>query len=350
MGTIEALGQVKGWARRGAAELYARSPGFLRQLRGRFTILMYHRVVTGVELSSQFIQPGMYVTTETFDRQVRFLREHFDVLSMHELLSIWRGKSWNAKRRYCVITFDDGWLDNYVHAFPVLRRYDVPATIFLPTGIIGTTMWFWPEELGWLSRRFALLPSQRRAEILASLKRGGSWLNGIACAMEGGQSEELIERCKAVSHNQVGELVSRLAVEIEARLPDLRLVMNWAEVGEMSAGKISFGSHSVSHKILTMVTDAELNEEVYGSLDALRKQNVNWAPVFCYPNGNYSPKVIRCVESAGYCAATTTEPGWEDQKTSRLFQLKRIGVHNDLTCSDALFAFHLAGYNNVFHN
>ncbi len=79
MGTIKALGQVKGWARRWAAELYARSPGFLRQLRGQVTILMYHRVVTGVELSSQFIQPGMYVTSETFDGQVRFLREHFDV-------------------------------------------------------------------------------------------------------------------------------------------------------------------------------------------------------------------------------------------------------------------------------
>ena len=350
MGTIKTLGQVKKWARRSAAELYARSPGFLRQLRGKVTILMYHRVVTEVELSSQFIQPGMYVTGETFDRQVRFLREHFDVLSMHELLSMWREKTWNADRRYCVITFDDGWLDNYVHAFPVLRRYDVPATIFLPTGVIGTTMWFWPEQLGWLSQRFALLSSKRRTEILASLRAGGAWLNGVACAMEAGQSDDLIERCKSVSHDRIGELVSRLAGEMETRLPDERLVMNWEEVGEMSAAKISFGSHSVAHKILTTVSDAELHEEVYGSLEALRKRNLNGAPVFCYPNGNYSPMVMRCVESAGYCAATTTEPGWEDRDTSQLFQLKRIDVHNDLTCSDALFAFHLAGYNSVFHS
>src|SRR5713101_3745556 len=350
MGTIKALGQVKGWARRWAAELYARSPGFLRQLRGQVTILMYHRVVTGVELSSQFIQPGMYVTSETFDGQVRFLREHFDVLSMHELLSMWREKTWNAERRYCVITFDDGWLDNYVHAFPVLRRYGVAATIFLPTGIIGTTMWFWPEQLGWLSQRFALLSSKQRTKILASLKGGCSWLNGIACAMETGQSDDLIECCKAASHERIGELVSRLAGEMEARLPDQRLVMNWEEVEEMSAAKISFGSHSVAHKILTTVSDAELHEEVYGSLEALRKRNLNVVPVFCYPNGNYSPTVIRCVESAGYCAATTIEPGREDRDTSQLFRLKRIEVHNDLTCSDALFAFHLAGYNSVFHS
>jgi len=350
MGTVEALTQTKALARRWAAELYVRSPGFLRQLRGKVTILMYHRVVTEVELSSQFIQPAMYVTGETFDRQVRFLREHFNVVSMHELLSMWRENSWNPDRRYCVITFDDGWLDNYVHAFPVLQRYDVPATIFLPTGVVGTSMWFWPEQLGWLTQRFALLSPKRKAETLASLRAGSTWINGIACAMEAGKSDNLIECCKAESHERIGELISKLIGEMDVQLPDQRLVMNWEEVGEMSAAKISFGSHSVAHKILTTVSDAELHEEVYGSLEALRKRNLNGVPVFCYPNGSYSPTVMRCVESAGYCAATTTEPGWEDPHTSQMFGLKRIGVHDDLASSESLFAFHLAGYNTRSHS
>ena len=76
------MSRAKSLARRCAAELYAKSPGFLRRLRGKVSILMYHRVVTAAELSSQFIQPGMYVTGETFERQVRFLLKHFDVLSM----------------------------------------------------------------------------------------------------------------------------------------------------------------------------------------------------------------------------------------------------------------------------
>lgn len=350
MGTIKAMSQAKALARRWAAGLYMRSPGFLHQLRGAVTILMYHRVVTEVELSSQFIQPAMYVTSETFDRQVRFLREHFDVLSMHELLSMWREKVWNPERRYCVITFDDGWLDNYVHAFPVLRKYDVPATIFLPTGVVGTSMWFWPEQVGWLTQQFALLSPKRKAEALASLREGSTWFNAIVDTMASGQSDHLIERCKAVSHEGIGELVSRLAEAMGSRLPVERLVMNWEEVGEMSAAKTSFGSHSVNHKILTTVSEAELHEEVRGSLETLRKRKVNLAPVFCYPNGNYSPTVMRCVEEAGYCAATTTEPGWEAPDTSRMFRLKRIGIHNDLTSSESLFAFHLAGYNTRAHS
>lgn len=346
MGTVEALTQAKALARRCAAELYAKFPGFLGRLRGKVSILMYHRVVTEAELSSQFIQPGMYVTRETFERHIRFLREHFDVLSMSELLTIWREKVWNPDRCYCVITFDDGWLDNYVHAFPVLRRYDVPATIFLPTGVIGTTRWFWPEQLGWISRRFATLPIDRKARILDSLRGGDSWFNGIACNMEAGQLEELIERCKAVPHDQLGELLGRLADEMEVRLPCERLVVNWDEVRDMAAAKISFGSHSVNHKILTTVSDTELQEEIFGSLSTLRSHGLKGEIVFCYPNGNYSAAVVESVESAGYCAATTTEPGWEGREPAHLFRLKRIGVHNDLTCSNSLFAFHLAGFNN----
>lgn len=347
MGTFQTLRRAKALARQCAAELYAKSPGFLRGLQGKVSILMYHRVVMAAELSSQFIQPGMYVTGETFERQARFLREHFDVLSLPELLTMWREKTWKADRRYCVITFDDGWLDNYVHAFPVLQRYDLPATIFLPTGVVGSGRWFWPEEVGWLSQRFACLPAQRKAKTLASLRAGDSWLNGIAGDMEAEQSDELIERCKTVSHDRIGELVGRLAEEMEVRLPCERLVMNWDEVRDMAAAKIAFGSHSVNHKILTTVSDAELREEVFGSLHTLRNHGLKGEFVFCYPNGNYSPAVMRSVESAGYCAATSTEPGWEGREPAHLFRLKRIAVHNDLTCSDALFAFHLAGYNSA---
>jgi peptidoglycan/xylan/chitin deacetylase (PgdA/CDA1 family) len=307
---------------------------------------MYHRVVTDAELASQFIQPGMYVTAETFHRHVRFLREHFHVLSMRELLSLWREGPWSSAERYCVITFDDGWLDNYVHALPVLRQYGVPASIFLPTGFIGTARWFWPERLGWLGQRFPTLPPQHRAQVLASLRRRDAWLDEVANRLEAGDTDELIKCCKTAPQERIEELVNLLASEMDLRLPDERLLLNWREVEEISAAGISFGSHSVSHKILTTVSPTELHEEVHGSLAELRKRNINVAPVFCYPNGDHSPIVVRCVESAGYSAALTTDPGWEGRSDSHLFRLKRIGVHNDMTSTDALFAFHLAGYNN----
>ena len=68
---------LKTIARECAAELYARSPGRLRNLQGKVTILTYHRVLSAEELRRQYVQPGMYVLREVFDSHVRFLKQHF---------------------------------------------------------------------------------------------------------------------------------------------------------------------------------------------------------------------------------------------------------------------------------
>ena len=89
MGTFKAIGQVKGWARRRAAALYALSPGYLEPLRGKVVILTYHRVVSKKELDGEYIQPGMYVTAETFAMQMQFIKQYFSVISFAELLRLW---------------------------------------------------------------------------------------------------------------------------------------------------------------------------------------------------------------------------------------------------------------------
>ncbi|HEC99967.1 MAG TPA: hypothetical protein ENN18_06270, partial [Proteobacteria bacterium] len=97
--------------------------------RGKVAILMYHRVLEPEETAG--VQPGMYVTTATFRKHMKFLAAHFKVISSQELLERLKNKSFKDAARYCVITFDDGWRDNYSNAYPVLREYGFPATIFL---------------------------------------------------------------------------------------------------------------------------------------------------------------------------------------------------------------------------
>src|SRR5438093_12581086 len=111
---------------------------------------MYHRLIPPRELDTSFVQPGMYVTPATFDRHLRFFTSHFKLVSLQDLLAMWRGDAWDAGARYCTITFDDGWLDNYLYAFPLLRKYGAAATIFLPTDFIGTSEWLWSDRLGYL--------------------------------------------------------------------------------------------------------------------------------------------------------------------------------------------------------
>jgi hypothetical protein len=96
------------------------------------------------------IQPGMYVCAKTFEAHVVYLQKHFVVLALDDLLERWRIDQLDADKAYCVITFDDGWQDNYQFALPVLKQYGLPATIFLATDFIGTDRWFWPDQVMYL--------------------------------------------------------------------------------------------------------------------------------------------------------------------------------------------------------
>ena len=130
-------------------------------------------------------------------------------------------------------------------------------------------------------------------------------------------------------------------------LPRNRQVIDWSEAQEMSAAGMSFGSHSATHRILTLLDADQARREIQGSWDTLRAKPVTTVPVFCYPNGDWSPEVARLVEAAGYAAAVTTQFGYEDAAPTQRFALKRINVHDHVTRTPALFAFHLAGFNHA---
>src|SRR2546422_5617095 len=158
------LQQTRSAGRGVLARLHDRTEHVLTRLRGRVLILGYHRVLSDAELHRQFVQPGMYVQERVFETHLRFLREHFRIISFTEFFVLQHARAWDPQERYCIITFDDGWLDNYLYAYPILRRYQTPATIFVSTAVIGSEEWLWPDKLAWLLTRggFATATARQR--------------------------------------------------------------------------------------------------------------------------------------------------------------------------------------------
>ena len=109
---------------------------------------MFHRVLPQGE---ECYDPELVTSTDAFAGFLDWLSENYRVLPIDELVA-YRGKSANPRRPLCAITFDDGWVDNYLHAFPLLYDRQLPATIFLPLRFIGTTRRFWQEQL-WLAMK-----------------------------------------------------------------------------------------------------------------------------------------------------------------------------------------------------
>jgi peptidoglycan/xylan/chitin deacetylase (PgdA/CDA1 family) len=299
-----------------AGRVYWASPHFLPSLRGRVLILMYHRVIPRGEAAATFVQPGMYVTPETFDRHLRFLTANFEILSFSDLLTKWESQQWDNGTRYCVITFDDGWLDNYTCAFPLLRAHGVPATIFLPTDLIGTEEWLWSDRLGMLLRR-----------------RGKGTPD---------EWDAFIEHAKTLTDDARAGVLDGLEAETGGPCLGQRRLIDWSQVHEMSRHGVSFASHTRTHVNLTRLAGGALEHELRGPLDMLRERRVNHVPVLAYPNGDHTDAVVAAARAAGYGAAVTTNPGLESRRPADRFRLKRIGVHDDVTQSVPLLALHVA--------
>jgi hypothetical protein len=226
----------------------------------------------------------------------------------------------------------------------------LPATIFLPTDFIGTQNWFWTEKLFYLIEHVcsANLASARKTAFWSQIERalGGSGYATSTLKFYGNKEhnfDQIVEECKRLPINTVEQLISNLSELLEIKLPEERAVVNWNEVALMSKHAISFGSHSCSHRILTKLRRDEIKRELEGSKQILqeRQPSINYVPVFCYPNGMYNEDLQGLVKDCAYEAAVGVRSGSEGEFPRNWFEIRRIGIHNEISATLPLFAFHL---------
>jgi peptidoglycan/xylan/chitin deacetylase (PgdA/CDA1 family) len=309
-------------------------------MKNKAVIFMYHRVlpqdlVQGTDIP---VQPGMYVTPASLRLHLSYLKAHFLIISLAELVR--RLQAGEDISRCAVVTFDDGWQDNYTYAFPILKELKVPATIFLASGFVGTSRWFWPEQISWAVRSvrrkrvdLSLLP-----DALSRIMRREDHMN-----MEVEESSELI-----ISEMKSWDEPQRLSVANSCSLlrekttgESKRLLMNWDEAREMfQSGLVNFGSHTVSHAMLDHLPLEQVQQELLECAADIHSEIDVSAEFFAFPNGNYTQQVLSILPSFGITAAVTTKRGLVNEN-SLLLELPRIAVHEDVSHTQALFQWRL---------
>jgi len=304
----------------------------------QYLILMYHRILPS-GLAKPLTQAGMHVDPGTFEMHIRFLKQYFRVVSLSEKFSSNQimGKT-PSIRPACILTFDDGWKDFYEHAYPVLKRNQVPATVFLPTRYIGTDDWFWTDRLA----RFLASATPPTKPELSGTKPDNFLVEKIA-GLKGVYEERLetaILLLKNRSYKEVIEVVEKLENRGNIRTDPARpMFLNWEEVREMGrSGLVFFGSHTHNHRILVHLNEGDVREELVLSKKILLREGVvdpSFIP-FCYPNGNLNERIAAMVRESGYHVAVSTVDGWNDDDLSP-YELKRVAIHQDMTASREMF-------------
>lgn len=313
-----------------------------KQSGNSYLILMYHRVLPSGHAITP-IQAGMYVDPGTFEEHLRYLKQYFRVISFSENFSPADAvEKIRSGPPTCILTFDDGWRDFYEYAYPILKRNHVPATVFLPTGYIGTLEWFWSDRLAWLLTS-PFLPAEKENRT----RSRNALLEKIAGLT--GPYDERLEAAICSLKNRRNEEIEEVIAWLKdggnmGVAPNERAFLTWEEIREMKgSGLVSFGSHTHNHRILVHLAEQEVGEELVLSKGILVREGAvdpTFIP-FCYPNGDWNERIARMVRETGYHAAVSTENGWNAEDASP-FELKRIAIHQDMARSREMFGCRIA--------
>jgi len=302
-------------------------PRWRKVSTAKFAILYYHRIGTeGIPYYSK-------LAPETFEAQMRYLRERYRVVSLEQLLRELGDPE--ATGQAVAVTFDDGYRDNYTQAFPILKTYGVPATIFLTVHCIET------GEVAWYDRVFLALQALADEELHLELDGPRRFLISSPRARIR-TATEIVSCLRRMPDQRRQQCCA--ALEKQVALPAVELadrMLTWEQVRQMYQAGIAFGSHTMTHPVVSWLAPAEAERELLESKRILEKRLGCPVQDFAYPFGqpaDCGDAATALLARCGYRSAATTSCGIQTPGAD-LYRLRRVQFGED--CSLAMFAFKL---------
>ena len=269
-----------------------------------FAVLLYHRV----NPDSDPFSPG--ISVKAFDSQMRHLAENYRVLPLAEIVERMK-QGVGVGPGTIAVTFDDGYRDNYEYAHPILRKYDLPATLFVATSYIGTNRQMWNDRIALAIKHTneprVSLPGVVRSVELVSIPEKLSAL------------EQILAQLKTLPEQEKQGLVDELCRRLQpygAKVDSLMLA--WTQLREMAREGWEVGAHTANHVILTRVPLDHAKDEIASSSAVLQRE-LGWpVRLFAYPNGkpdDYDLAIKKVLDDTGYIGAVTTVDRMNDRNT-----------------------------------
>lgn len=289
-------------------------------------ILAYHRVLDIDEPLYPFDSELISASVREFERQMEYVSAHYRVLTFHDLDEHEKNHI-PLPDRSLIITFDDGYADNYENAFPILKKYNLKAVFFLSTDYIGKNKPFWFERLAYYRKKGLIETDRLGLDRYSGVLGNGRREPGPFTAHD---------LYRIITRVPDGIRLSLLK-QIEGALPaipekDLRLVrpLSWDQVKEMAQHGMEIGSHTQSHMILGNGTSDEVWSELKLSRQIIEDTISGPVSAVSYPIASYAsamnPWVINLVGQTGYHWGVSNFPGPVKSIEKDRYWLKRLRI------------------------
>lgn len=287
----------------------------------KVVVLNYHRLrPAGATAATPFDDGVFSATADQFFQQMTWLKGHARILSEQGLIDqIVTNGYQRPNRPSVVVTFDDGYEDNYSLAYPILKSLQIPAIFFIATGMIGE------RKLGWWDVLAYLIKRCRKPSLV---------IHGHEYAMQNNRLkiiEDLQLRMKQYPRGRIHHEIRLISAAAETDLPSDEIqdgeLMTREQIREMAANRITIGSHGHTHQALSCLDEREQEAELMVSKQFLEETTGQPVRSVSYPFGRYQyipPSIQDAARKTGYQLGFTSDFGVNYLNRMDALALKRF--------------------------
>lgn len=295
----------------------------LRMLhKDKLLIIYYHRVVDDDDFLLMRNR-NMCVRVEEFENQMRLLKKFFNPVNGTMVKAAAENKI--KLPPYPVwVTFDDAYQDNYVNAAPILKAFNVPATFYVVTDFVESRSMPWDDYV------LSAVKQTKLSEVSLQILNK-EYVLDLRREVSRRESLRLFWESVGEVHMDTDKQLKALIDAFGVPLNDIqRLFVNWHEIKELVSDGFEIGAHTVSHKLLSRISNEEVEREISSSKDLIQKHTDAKVRSFAYPFGKKgSFDAVLCssfLAKHGFDLAVTTSPGWNANISGNRFVLRRMGI------------------------
>lgn len=282
-------------------------------------VLNYHRVIDPNDCP--YDHDVISALPEEFFEQVKYLKSRFHIADLEEVLTISSDPK-QLQQTTILLTFDDGYIDNYEIAFPILKSLDVPAVFFLATDYVGTSRITWWDSIAYMVRNAKKKKMRLRYPVECTID-----LTDRNTAIR-----RVLDLYCSPKVSDPGLYIQEVAQSTGSHLREMaesQLFLDWEQAKEMIQGGMAIGSHSVSHRILSKLSPDDQYAELSVSKKILASRLGVEIKSLAYPVGRkdcFNPDTTKALIKSGYEVAFSYYGGTNTQKNYEPLDIRRVAI------------------------